>query len=175
MPGAIERLSDSLRSRLIVSQQCRPEDMNRVRSAYKDLEVQADLETFFDNVPERLAAAQLVIARSGASTVAEITTVGRPAILVPYPHAIDDHQSANAKAIADAGAAVVVPQDSFQPDSLAELLQELLTQPDNLEYAAASARDCGNPDAAVSLADVVCGLIEPNGAGGTAEKGRKAA
>jgi UDP-N-acetylglucosamine--N-acetylmuramyl-(pentapeptide) pyrophosphoryl-undecaprenol N-acetylglucosamine transferase len=175
VPDAIERLPDALRSRLDVSQQCRPEDLDRVRAAYHSLGVRADLATFFDNVPERLAAAQLVIARSGASTVAELMAVGRPAILVPYPHAIDDHQSANAKAVGDAGAAWVVPQDSFLPEASAELLENLLTQPQSLESAAACARVCGNPDAAVSLADVVCGLLEPNGADGTAEKGRKAA
>ncbi len=175
LPAAVEQLPAGLRNRLVISQQCRPEDLDRVRAAYERIQASVELEAFFDDVPERLAAAHLVIARSGASTVGELTTVGRPAVLVPYPHAIDDHQTANARALDDAGAAWLVPQDAFSPGTLAERLNALLASPSTLKTAAENARAAGGPDAAKRLADAVLALMEPNGANETADRGRQAA
>lgn len=159
VPAALERLPQALRHRLEVAQQCRPEDMDAVRTLYDDNAINADLATFFADVPERLAAAHLVIARSGASTVGELTVLGRPAILVPYPHAIDDHQTANARAVDEAGGAWLMPQPAFTPEALASRLQSLLTQPGTLARAAGCARAAGRPDAATQLADLAVGLL----------------
>ena len=162
MPKAMARLSDELRTRMTIAQQCRPEDIEAVRAAYRAIGMEPTLATFFSDVTERLAVAQLVIARSGASTVAELTTVGRPAILVPYPHAIDGHQAANADALSEAGAGWTIPQEAFTPAALAARLEALIGLPVMLERAAACARAVGRPDAAIRLADVVCELL-PNG------------
>ncbi len=158
VPAALAALAAPLRRRLAVSQQCRPEDLEEVRRAYGASGVNATLESFFHDVPERMAAAHLVIARSGASTVAELTTLGRPAILVPYPHAIDDHQTANAHAVDEAGGAWLMPQASFTPGTLAARLDSLFTQPGTLARAAACAHSVGRPDAAARLADMVAAL-----------------
>ncbi|MBL8658367.1 MAG: undecaprenyldiphospho-muramoylpentapeptide beta-N-acetylglucosaminyltransferase [Rhodospirillales bacterium] len=155
VPAAIERLDPGLRRRLVISQQCRPEGLAAAEAVYRRLEVTVDLAPFFDDVPDRLAAAHLVIARAGASTVAELTAVGRPAILVPYPFAIDDHQSANARAAAAGGAAWVVAQDAFDADALAAQLSGLFADPGRLAAAADAARAAGAPDAARRLADLV--------------------
>ncbi len=122
IPDAIGKLSDSLKGRVRIIQQCRPEDLEQVRGRYKYLNVDAELASFFDDVPARLAAAHLVISRSGASTVAELLTVGRPAMLVPYRHAIDDHQSLNAHAVDEVGAGWLIPEVDFTSDSLASRL-----------------------------------------------------
>jgi UDP-N-acetylglucosamine--N-acetylmuramyl-(pentapeptide) pyrophosphoryl-undecaprenol N-acetylglucosamine transferase len=175
VPAAVERMPADARGRLAISQQCRPEDLDRVRAAYEEMGVTADLGSFFDDVPDRLASAHLVIARSGASTVGELTAVGRPAVLVPYPHAIDDHQTANARALDAAGAAWLVPQDRFSPESLAARLASLLANPAVLETAADKAHAAGNPDAARRLADAVLGMVEPNGANEHPADGRQAA
>ena len=113
VPAALRALPDSLRARIVVVQQTRPEDIERVRAAYAADGIAAELSPFFPDVAARLAAAHLVIARAGASTVAELAVAGRPSILVPLPGAIDDHQSANARALAQAGGAWVVPQPQF--------------------------------------------------------------
>ena len=175
IPAAVERLAKELRDRLVISQQCRPEDLDRVRAAYDSMGATAELKAFFDDVPERLAAAHLVIARSGASTVGELTTVGRPALLVPYPHAIDDHQTANARALDAAGAAWLVPQGTFDADTLAGRLESLLADPAALKTAADKAHAAGAADAAERLADAVLALAEPNGANDNSQKGRQAA
>ncbi len=155
VPAALSSLPESLRRRLVLSQQCRPEDLEAVRLAYRDTGIRATLDSFFHDVPERLADAHLVIARSGASTVAELTALGRPSILVPYPHAIDDHQTANAHALDDAGGGWLIPQTAFDAASLAARLHSLFTLPDSLTKAAACARAAGIPDAATRLADLV--------------------
>lgn len=159
VPAALARLPDSLRTRLSVSQQCRPEDLEQVRAAYAGTGIDASLESFFDDVPARMAGAHLVIARAGASTVAELTALGRPAILVPYPHAIDDHQTANARAVDETGGAWLMPQPAFTPDSLAARLESLFTQPGTLPRAAECARKAARPDAAGRLADLVADLL----------------
>ncbi|WP_408903813.1 undecaprenyldiphospho-muramoylpentapeptide beta-N-acetylglucosaminyltransferase [Rhodopila sp.] len=155
VPAALAKLPDLLRRRLSVVQQCRQEDLERVRLAYERAGLDAELSTFFPDVADRLAAAHLVIARAGASTVAELAVAGRPAILVPLPGAIDDHQTANAAALAEAGGAWVMPQPGFTAESLTVRLAGLLTDPAALAAAAAAARTQARTDAAARLADVV--------------------
>lgn len=158
VPAALAALPQALRSRLSVAQQCRPEDLDAVRAAYAASGIDATLDSFFADVPERMSAAHLVIARAGASTVAELTALGRPAILVPLPHAIDDHQTANARAVDEAGGAWLMPQPAFTSDALAGRLESLFTQPGTLARAAGCARAAGRPDAAAQLADLVATL-----------------
>ena len=158
IPAALAALPEAVRTRLQVAQQCRPEDLEMVRAAYAGTGIDATLDSFFADVPERMSQAHLVIARSGASTVAELTALGRPAILVPYPHAIDDHQTANARAVDEAGGAWLMPQPAFTSDALAGRLDSLFTQPGTLARAAGCARAAGRPDAAALLADLVAAL-----------------
>jgi UDP-N-acetylglucosamine--N-acetylmuramyl-(pentapeptide) pyrophosphoryl-undecaprenol N-acetylglucosamine transferase len=155
VPAALALLEPALKARLMVMQQARSEDLADVRGAYQTSGIAAETATFFDDVPARLARAHLVIARAGASTVAELTSVGRPAILVPYRYAADDHQTANARALADAGAAWMVGESEFTPDRLAGMLSSLLATPDALSSAASSSHRLGRPDAASRLADLV--------------------
>lgn len=163
VPRAIGLLDQNLRTRLRIVQQCRPEDMEAAGRFYGEIGVAANLGTFFDDVPERLAGCHLLIGRSGASTVAELTAVGRPAILVPYPFAIDDHQSANAHAVDEVGAGWLMPQEAFTPETLSARLASLFGVPATLEKAAAASRVAGTADAARRLADVVFDLIKSNG------------
>lgn len=160
VPDALKRLPDVLRSRIEISQQCRPEDIGMVTEAFSGSGIKASLDSFFRDVPERMAAAHLVIARSGASTVAELTALGRPAILVPYPHAIDDHQTANAHAVDDVGGAWLMPQQAFTPEALAARLEALVATPASLVKAAACSAAAGRPDAAQRLADLVAALLK---------------
>ena len=159
VPAALLALPDSLRARLHVTQQCRPEDLERVRSAYAAAGIRADLAPFFGDVADRLRDAHLAIARAGASTVSELAVVGRPAILVPLPGAIDDHQTGNARALADAGGAWLMPQTAFTPEALTAKLTELLNDPAALAAAAAAARTQARPNAANALADLVESLM----------------
>ncbi len=161
IPVALKALPDGIKSRLRVSQQCRPADIEQARAVYDGSGIAVDLKSFFDDVPERLGRAHLVIARSGASTVAELTAAGRAAILIPYPHAIDNHQTANAHAVTESGGAWLMPQDVFTSEALAARLESLFSQPHALEHAAACARAAGRPDAAARLADLVIALL-PN-------------
>jgi UDP-N-acetylglucosamine--N-acetylmuramyl-(pentapeptide) pyrophosphoryl-undecaprenol N-acetylglucosamine transferase len=155
VPAALASLSADAKSRLEVVQQCRAEDLEGVRNIYATAGIKAELATFFHDIPERLASAHLVIARSGASTVAELTAIGRPAILVPYLYAIDDHQSANARAVDEAGGGWVIAQSAFTPEAVAARVASLLAAPEALAQAALAARDLGMPDAARRLADLV--------------------
>jgi UDP-N-acetylglucosamine--N-acetylmuramyl-(pentapeptide) pyrophosphoryl-undecaprenol N-acetylglucosamine transferase len=155
VPVAAGLLPEPLRARLSIVQQCRPEDIEAVRIAYEAAGIDAELSTFFTDMPQRLTACHLAVARSGASTVAELGVAGRPAILVPYPFATDDHQRANADAFAEGGAAWIIGQRSFSPLLLAERIESLMRSPDALAAAAAAARDAGRPDAAERLADLV--------------------
>jgi UDP-N-acetylglucosamine--N-acetylmuramyl-(pentapeptide) pyrophosphoryl-undecaprenol N-acetylglucosamine transferase len=159
IPAALAALAPSLRSTLRVSQQARPEDCERVTMQYRQANIQAEIQSFFTDVPERLARAQLVICRAGASTIAELASVGRPAILVPYPFATDDHQTANARAFANAGAGWVVPQSLLSAPMLTNLLNERLPDAAALANAAARARDFACDDAAERLCNVVLGLL----------------
>jgi UDP-N-acetylglucosamine--N-acetylmuramyl-(pentapeptide) pyrophosphoryl-undecaprenol N-acetylglucosamine transferase len=139
----------------MVVQQCRAEDLASVRATYASGGINAELAPFFPDVADRLRDAHLVIARAGASTVAELAVAGRPSILVPLPGAIDDHQTANAKALCDAGGAWVMPQPGFTAIALAERLAELLTDPAALAQAATYARGVARVGAAAALANVV--------------------
>ncbi len=159
VPAAVDRLTARTRSRLAIAQQCRPENLLAVEDAYRRIGVTAELASFFDDIPQRLAAAHLLIARAGASTIAEITTVGCPAVLVPYPYAADDHQSANAQALAEQGGAWPVAQDTLTPEGLAARLEELLAKPELLAAAAHAARAAGYDRAAARLADLVLETI----------------
>ena len=155
VPAGVVALPQALRARLSVVQQARAEDVERVRAAYAAAGIAAEISPFFGDVAARLVAAHLVIARAGASTVAELAVVGRPAILVPLPGAIDDHQTANAQALAAAGGAWVVPQAGFTSGFLSQRLGDLLADPVGLTGAAVAARSQARADAAERLADLV--------------------
>jgi UDP-N-acetylglucosamine--N-acetylmuramyl-(pentapeptide) pyrophosphoryl-undecaprenol N-acetylglucosamine transferase len=159
VPPALASLPADMRARLSVVQQCRPEDLDRVRAAYAQAGITAELAAFFPDIADRLAHAHLVIARAGASTVAELAVAGRPSILVPLPGAIDDHQSANARALSDARGASVIAQRAFTPAALAQHLMLLLAAPDMLAHAAHAARRIAKPDATARLADLVEDLM----------------
>lgn len=160
VPQALALLPAPIRARIHLSQQCRPEDLEAARAALSGLELGGlTLESFFRDVPDRLAACHLAITRAGASTIAELTCVGRPAILVPYPHATDDHQTANARQLAEAGAAWLVPQPDFTARALADRLGALLTDPAALRAAAEAARAWGTAQAADALADAVLAML----------------
>jgi UDP-N-acetylglucosamine--N-acetylmuramyl-(pentapeptide) pyrophosphoryl-undecaprenol N-acetylglucosamine transferase len=169
LPPAIEGLPPGLRSRIRIAQQCRPEGLEQVRAAYAAFALPATLADFFTDVAERLAAAHLVISRSGASTVAELAAAGRPAILLPYPHATDDHQMANAVAFANAGGGWLLPEAEASPVRLGERLAGLLAHPGALSLAAAAARNFGRRDAAQRLADLAEELAPANGTRATRE------
>ncbi len=140
-----------------VTQQCREADLAAVRAIYAQANIAADLAPYFHDVPERLSRANLVIARAGASTIAELTASGRPSILVPLPSAMDDHQTANARALADLGGAVLIPQGSF---TVARLMAELhALTPDRAMAMASAARAAGRPNAAAALADLILETI----------------
>lgn len=155
VPEGLGLMPLTFRRRMQVTQQCRPEDIEQVRTRYAALGIPADLATYLPDLPARLGWAHLVIARAGASTVAELTAVGRPAILVPYPSATDDHQTANAREIVKVGGARSIPQSHFNAIELAKQMQKLALDPQALTNAAACARRIGRADAAEALADLV--------------------
>jgi UDP-N-acetylglucosamine--N-acetylmuramyl-(pentapeptide) pyrophosphoryl-undecaprenol N-acetylglucosamine transferase len=154
VPPAIAGLPAAERARLAVTQQARADDEAAVRAAYAEMGVAAEISPFFADMAERMAAAHLVVSRSGASTVSEIAVIGRPAILVPYPHALDHDQAANAAALAAAGGAEVHRQETLSPQRLAELIGAAMREPERLSAMAAGARSAGRPDAARLLADL---------------------
>jgi UDP-N-acetylglucosamine--N-acetylmuramyl-(pentapeptide) pyrophosphoryl-undecaprenol N-acetylglucosamine transferase len=164
VPEAVSLLPADLQRRLTIAQQARPEDLEAARANYANTSAKVELAAFFGDMPERLRVAHLVIARSGASTAAELTAAGRPAILVPYPFATDDHQTANARALDSAGSAWLMPESATTPAMLAERLTALAQDPLALAQAAAAARSIGRRDAAARLADLVTSLIRGNGA-----------
>jgi UDP-N-acetylglucosamine--N-acetylmuramyl-(pentapeptide) pyrophosphoryl-undecaprenol N-acetylglucosamine transferase len=153
VPPAIAELPAEIRSRLIVTQQCRPENLDQVAETYRQAKVNVELAAFFDDLPERMAAAHLIVSRSGASTIAELTAIGRPAILVPLPGAIDADQKNNALVLEGAGGGWVAEQATLTPQSLATRLTSLLGDPGVLQRAAAAAKSLGQPDAVTKLAD----------------------
>jgi UDP-N-acetylglucosamine--N-acetylmuramyl-(pentapeptide) pyrophosphoryl-undecaprenol N-acetylglucosamine transferase len=155
VPEGLGMLPEHFRRRLQVTQQCRAEDIEEVRARYATLGIPADLATYIPDMPDKLAWSHLVIARAGASTIAELTAAGRPAILIPLPSATDDHQTANAREMAKAGGARMIPQKSFTPVELAKQMQKLGLEPAALANAAARARAVGRPNAASDLADLV--------------------
>jgi UDP-N-acetylglucosamine--N-acetylmuramyl-(pentapeptide) pyrophosphoryl-undecaprenol N-acetylglucosamine transferase len=155
VPAGIGLLPETLRRRVKVVQQCRPEDIDAARAAYNRLGLDAELTTYLEDLPSVLAASHLVIARAGASTIAELTVAGRPAILVPLPSAMDDHQTANAHEMAAEGGARAIPQSLFTPERLALEIMRVAGDPDALIAAAARAKACGRPKATEDLADLI--------------------
>jgi UDP-N-acetylglucosamine--N-acetylmuramyl-(pentapeptide) pyrophosphoryl-undecaprenol N-acetylglucosamine transferase len=155
VPAAIERIAPDIRARLSIVQQARAEDLDAVRGTYDRLGVAAECAAFFSDLPQRMAAAHLVVSRSGASTVAELATIGRPAILVPLPHALDQDQFENAGVLVSASAAIRIEQRDFTPERLAAEIASLAGDPTRLAHMAAAARSAGASDAAERLADVV--------------------
>ncbi|RWC24810.1 MAG: undecaprenyldiphospho-muramoylpentapeptide beta-N-acetylglucosaminyltransferase [Mesorhizobium sp.] len=154
VPGAVALLSDAQRKRLVITQQARADDVARVKAAYATLGIAVEVSPFFTDMAQRIAAAHLVISRSGASTVSEIAVIGRPALLVPYPYALDHDQAANAAALAAAGGGEVHPQSSLSPERIAALVGGLMDAPERLTAMAAGAKSVGRPDAARLLADL---------------------
>ncbi len=159
VPEGVARLPADLRARLRIVQQCRPDDLAAVRTAYAAQGTTATCEPYFADFATRLAAAHLVIARSGASTMAELTAAGRPAILIPFAAATDDHQAANAAAFVAAGAGPMLREADFTPDSLAAAIVSLALRGDGLAAAAQAARSIGHPHAGARVADLIEGLI----------------
>lgn len=159
VPAAVELLPDHLRQRLAIVQQARQEDLQRVREIYARLGVAAEVDAFFADLPARMAAAQLVIGRAGASTVAELAVIGRPSILVPLPGSLDQDQAANAAVLARASATTAVAQTEFTSQWLADTLKEVFGDPASLTRAAAAAHTVGYPDAAERLADQIIGIV----------------
>lgn len=155
VPNAITRLPHALKHRLHVIQQCRPDDIEAVRQIYANAEIRAELAPFFSDLPSRMASAHLVIGRSGAGTVAELMAIGRPAILVPLPSAMDDHQTANADILADAGAGWRLRERDLSPELLSQMLIGIFNDPEDLARRAAKAHALATPDAAGKLADLV--------------------
>ena len=155
VPDGLAMLPPALRSRLQVTQQCRAEDLEAVRERYASHGIPAELGTYFEDMQARLADAHLFIGRAGASTIAELTAVGRPAILVPLPIATDDHQAANVREIVKAGGARAIRQHNFTAKELAKQIQALAQHPETLANAAHAAWNCGRPKAASDLADLV--------------------
>jgi UDP-N-acetylglucosamine--N-acetylmuramyl-(pentapeptide) pyrophosphoryl-undecaprenol N-acetylglucosamine transferase len=156
VPPAIHLLTQSERTRLTIVQQARVEDHDRVHGIYASIGVRAEIAPFFKNLPARMAKAHLVIGRAGASTVAELTVIGRPSILVPLPGSLDQDQAANAAVLEQAGGAIRILQAEFSPQRLASELSQLLAQPAHLTAMAANAKSAGIPDAAERLAALVC-------------------
>lgn len=155
VPDGMAMLPISLRSRLQIIQQCRTEDIDEVRAKYAYNEIPAELATYMPDLPEKLALSHLVIGRAGASTIAELTAAGRPAILIPLPSAMDDHQSYNVSEMVAAGGARSINQNAFNAKELAKQIQKMALKPGTLENAATKAKSCGRPDAVIDLADLV--------------------
>lgn len=155
VPDGLAMLQPALRSRLQVTQQCRPEDIDGVRERYRSHDIPAELGTYFEDMEARLADTHLFIGRAGASTIAELTAVGRPALLVPLPIATDDHQNFNTREMVRAGGARAIRQSAFTPSQVAKQIQAMAQRPETLATAAHAAWNCGRPKAASDLADLV--------------------
>jgi UDP-N-acetylglucosamine--N-acetylmuramyl-(pentapeptide) pyrophosphoryl-undecaprenol N-acetylglucosamine transferase len=155
VPTAVAQLPPDLRQRLHITQQARTEDLAAVRNTYAGLQVAAEVAAFFADLPARMAASHLVISRSGASTVAELAAIGRPAILVPLPHALDQDQLANASVLEQAGGAIRLHQSEFTPDRLAAEIMALAVAPARLAGMAQGAKSLAAIDAADRLADLL--------------------
>ena len=159
VPAALALLPDDLRQHVRVSHQARPEDMDMVEQAYSAAGISADVQSFFTDVPARMSEAQLVITRSGASTVADVSVIGRPSILVPLAAAIRDEQTANAKQLVDAGAAILLPEPDFTPENLKAEVEGVLTHPDIASQMAAAALQCARPSATSDLVQLIEDLV----------------
>ncbi len=160
VPEAVARLPEAIRRHLRVAQQARPEDLDRVVAAYETAGILAEVAPFFADIPRRLSEAQLVISRSGASSVADIAAIGRPSILVPFAAATDDHQTANARGLVDAQAAVLIPEKALDAATLSDHMAAVLGQPEAAARMAAAALSQGRPDATERLAALVEELVK---------------
>jgi UDP-N-acetylglucosamine--N-acetylmuramyl-(pentapeptide) pyrophosphoryl-undecaprenol N-acetylglucosamine transferase len=158
VPAAIAALPEALRGNVRVSQQAREEDVERVTQAYADAGIAADIRTFFEDVPKRMSEAQLVISRSGASSIADISVIGRPSILIPFAAATGDHQTANARGLVDAGAAIMIPESQLTPEALSAQIETILSNAATALKMSQSALSVGQPQAAQALADIVTDL-----------------
>ncbi len=154
VPDALSRLPDAIRQHLRVAHQARPEDEARVVEFYARAGIDAEVQPFFEDLPTRMVDAQLVICRSGASTVADLSAIGRPSILIPLASAIKDEQTANARGLTEAGAAIMVPESKLTPESLAEQAELILSNPQGASQMARAAYSVAVPDAATRLADL---------------------
>lgn len=163
VPAALAALPDHIREQLTVSHQARDEDEARVRDFYDAQGIRADVKQFFSDVPRRIAESQLVISRSGASSVADISVIGRPAILIPYPFATGDHQTANAQGLVDAGGAIRIPESKLEPAMLSEQVASVLDNPEAAMQMARASLSTGKPEAAESLARLVELLADGQG------------
>ena len=160
VPEAIARLPEAIRRHLRVAQQARPEDLDRVVAAYEQAGINAEVAPFFADIPRRLSEAQLVISRSGASSVADISVIGRPSVLIPFAAATDDHQTANARGLVDAGGAVLIAEKALDAATLSDHMAAILGQPMAAEQMARNALGQGRPDATDRLAALVEALAE---------------
>ncbi len=160
MPEALRLMPEALRANMHIVQQARPEDVARVRAAYAASHTDAVVESFFTDLPARMAAAHLVVARAGASTVAELAVIGRPAILVPFPHALDQDQAANAAELEKSGAVKVIRQSDFTAPWVAQALEQALDNPLALAQRAQAAKAQGRVDAAARLAELVLSVAQ---------------
>ncbi len=160
VPAAVAALPDAIRIHLRVSHQARPEDMDRVSEAYAAAGISAEVQPFFHDVPRRMSEAQLVISRAGASSIADLTVIGRPSILIPYAAAAGDHQTANARGLVEAGAAILVPEKALDVSALAAQMAAVLGNPDAAQQMSAAALSAGIPDATQRLVALVKELAE---------------
>ncbi|MCK8483892.1 undecaprenyldiphospho-muramoylpentapeptide beta-N-acetylglucosaminyltransferase [Aliiroseovarius sp. S2029] len=155
VPPAIAALPEGLLQHISVSHQAREEDMERVSAFYTEHGIRADVQPFFTDIPRRMSEAQLVISRAGASSVADISVIGRPSILVPYPHATDDHQTANARGLVEAGAAILIPESRLDVETLSEQITTVLDNPEGAMRMSRAAQGQARPDATVALVELV--------------------
>ena len=159
VPEAVSRLPETLRRHLRLAQQARPEDLDRVVAAYETAGIIAEVAPFFADIPRRLSEAQLVISRSGASSVADISVIGRPSILIPFAAATDDHQTANARGLVEAGGAVVISENALDAGVLADHMAAILAEPSRADQMARAALGQGLPDATERLVALVDALV----------------
>lgn len=155
VPKSVSLLSEKLRKNLRISQQARVEDCMRVSEAYAEMGIRADIKPFFQDISERINQAQLVISRSGASSVADISIIGRPSILVPLAAAIRDEQTANARELVDSGAAILLPEDQFTPEKVADQIQTIFDDGNRAQNMANAALACAKPTATVDISNMI--------------------
>ena len=155
VPPAIAELPSEILRNVRVSHQARDEDGDRVAQYYADQGIDADVQPFFRDVPRRMSEAQLVISRAGASSVADISVIGRPSILIPYAAATGDHQQANARGLTEAGAAILIPEKRLEVATLSEQIAAVLSNPAGALMMSQAAHSCAQPDAPQHLADLV--------------------
>lgn len=155
VPGAIAALPPEMLRNIRVSHQARDEDHDRVSSFYAQHGIGADVQPFFNDVPNRMSEAQLVITRAGASTIADLTVIGRPSILIPFAAATGDHQTANARGLVDAGGAIMIPESALDVTTLAEQISTVLSNPEGATHMATAALSVGKPDATDQLVALV--------------------